>query len=362
MASLFGYLAHRFTTHPENLATEALNYVLAASVPARQALLSLLAHIEPGLPLDLSFETQVVGEDEARHDLVGRHAELGSVLILEAKFWAGLTAHQPVTYLARLPRQRPAVLVVVAPGLRFRTLWAELAERCAAADIPVGIRIEKAPEFWFAGTGPVATLALMSWRVLLDTLRRALELQHESGLLSDVTQLAGLAAQMDSDAFLPLRPEEITTAEVPRRMIQFTEIIDDLATAAVNEGLCSKKDNKGRALTPGTGAGYYGRYLRMGAAIVFVALEYRNWARSGATPFWLRAEAKDAPDLVSRLRASAGAKGSDSRVIDEGSSIWTPLRVPAGLEKTAVVEALLEQLRDIATLSTTPDKAAVATS
>src|SRR5579859_5516231 len=138
MASLFGHLAHRFSTHPENLATEALNYVLASSEPAARALLSLLAEIEPGLPLDLSFETQVVGEDDARPDLVGKHPELGSVLILEAKFWAGLTAHQPVTYLTRLPRQHPAVLMVMAPGLRFQTLWTELADRCAAAGVAVG--------------------------------------------------------------------------------------------------------------------------------------------------------------------------------------------------------------------------------
>lgn len=195
MVSLFGYLAHRFSTHPENLATEALNYILGASVPARHALLSLLAEIEPGLPRDLAFETRVGGEGEARPDLVGRHSELGRALILEAKFWAGLTAHQPVTYLRRLRRERPAVLAILAPGLRFRTLWGELTARCAEAGIAVADRVEKAPEIWFADAGSAATLVLMSWRVLLDTLRRALEMHHESGLLSDVIQLAGLAAQ-----------------------------------------------------------------------------------------------------------------------------------------------------------------------
>lgn len=61
---------------------------------------------------------------------------------------------------------------------------------------------------------------------------------------------------------------------------------------------------------------------------------------AGETPFWLRADVKDAAALVNGLRATAGAS-ADSTVIDEGSSIWAPLRVPAGVEKTTVVEALL---------------------
>lgn len=81
----------------------------------------------------------------------------------------------------------------------------------------------------------------MSWRLLVETLHRAVELHHETGVPSDLTQLAGLASQMDGDTFLPLRSEEITTAEVPRRLVQFAEIIAEPSSAAVNEGLRNKR-------------------------------------------------------------------------------------------------------------------------
>jgi hypothetical protein len=37
--SLFGHLVTQFSTHPENLATESLNYILNHSLTAKQAFL-----------------------------------------------------------------------------------------------------------------------------------------------------------------------------------------------------------------------------------------------------------------------------------------------------------------------------------
>jgi hypothetical protein len=40
-SSVLAFLGTRFATHPDNLATEALNFVLANSQSARQAMLDL---------------------------------------------------------------------------------------------------------------------------------------------------------------------------------------------------------------------------------------------------------------------------------------------------------------------------------
>ena len=40
------------------------------------------------------------------------------VALIESKFWAELTAHQPVTYWEGLPDDRRAVLLFLAPDYR----------------------------------------------------------------------------------------------------------------------------------------------------------------------------------------------------------------------------------------------------
>jgi hypothetical protein len=93
---LFGHLATKFGPHPENLATEALNYILAGSLASRRALIHFLAQAEIVLPPDLFFRTQVHGDDSAIPDLSGVDADARRLVIVEAMFWAGLTEHPPV--------------------------------------------------------------------------------------------------------------------------------------------------------------------------------------------------------------------------------------------------------------------------
>ncbi len=73
--SLFGYLAARLSTHPENLATEALNYILNRSLTARHAFLRYARQANLALPSALVVQTQMSGDDKAIPDLVGLDEE-----------------------------------------------------------------------------------------------------------------------------------------------------------------------------------------------------------------------------------------------------------------------------------------------
>ncbi len=133
--SLFGHLTGMFSSHPENVATEALNYILNHSSVAQRAFLQFVAQANVELPDTLLFRTQAVGDDDAIPDLVGTDSEARQVFLIEAKFWAGLTDNQPVTYLKRLPSQADGLLLFIAPALRFDTLWTELLRRCKNEDV-----------------------------------------------------------------------------------------------------------------------------------------------------------------------------------------------------------------------------------
>ncbi len=145
--SLFGHLASRLSSHPENIATEALNYVLDRSTVARRAFVQYAAQDGTDLPETLSFRTQETGDDVAIPDLVGLDREGRQVLLVEAKFWAGLTENQPVSYLKRLPSGIDGLLLFVAPATRFPTLWPELLRRCRDVGLAVGETSEVAEDF-----------------------------------------------------------------------------------------------------------------------------------------------------------------------------------------------------------------------
>jgi hypothetical protein len=100
--SLLSHLATKFAAHEENWATEALGYILRRSPVARDTVRDLVGKLGVALPASLVYANQVSGDDDARPDLVARDDQGTQRLLIEAKFWAGLTEHQPVTYLERL--------------------------------------------------------------------------------------------------------------------------------------------------------------------------------------------------------------------------------------------------------------------
>ncbi|NUO49317.1 MAG: hypothetical protein HOV80_10720, partial [Polyangiaceae bacterium] len=217
--SLFGHLAVQFGSHPENLATEALGYILAASASARRGFMASLGDAGAGASGALRFVTQHSDEEAGRPDLAGIDEKGRLSLLVEAKFWAGFTEHQPVGYLSLLPED--GALLVVCPAARLEHVWRELSSRVQTA----GIVFETAGsegELFQARCGQ-RRLVLQSWRRLLNAIR--LELASEPPLLADVAQLAGLCDRMDSEAFIPVTSEELTS-KIYRRVHEFGQIVN----------------------------------------------------------------------------------------------------------------------------------------
>lgn len=95
--SLFGDLALRFGSHPENLATEALGDVVKKSAAARRGFVASMGTKGPILSEHLAFETQYSDPELGRPDLAANDDAGNLRLLVEAKLWAGFTEHQPLT-------------------------------------------------------------------------------------------------------------------------------------------------------------------------------------------------------------------------------------------------------------------------
>ena len=105
-STLFAHIAPRLTNRVEDVAVDALGYILSQSGAARKALADTLK--TGGILVDSieRVQTQAVGEKGERPDLVGFGQDNVEHVMIEAKFWAGLTASQPNDYLERFaPKQ-----------------------------------------------------------------------------------------------------------------------------------------------------------------------------------------------------------------------------------------------------------------
>lgn len=330
--------------HQENLATESLAYILDHSRAARRALVRFIRQLGVNVSEDLTFRSQQGGVDGSIPDLVGANADEKEPFVLEAKFWAGLTDNQPVAYLTRITQGSDGVLLVVAPALRFSTLWPELVMRCQAANVALGGEKQVSPELKFRPLSPHHVLAITSWRALLSHLLQALEAEGDSAGVSDVKQLQGLCDRMDDDAFLPLQSEELTSS-LGARMIQFCRLVDEVATQTVTEGLAAPY---GRV---SSGPGSYFRPLTVQGFGCYLQVNSELWARRWPTPIWLGVW--DAQwKLTEKVRqALAPLQLRDPpRAFEGPQEFLVPLNLPLAVERSVIVEALLAQLREVASL------------
>ena len=265
-------------------------------------------------------------------------------VLIEAKFWAGLTENQPNAYLVRLPLdERPAVLLFVAPEARIETLWPELRRLIAPPFDWQPVETSHDTEIKCALVdGATRYLVLASWRALLN---RMLSFAMSSGdsIEADIRQLHALCEQQDQEAFLPLKPHELAP-EIPRRMLQFNRLVDDAVELARERDIVNTDRLN---VTPRPHG--YGRYLRLGSkqadvwAGAWFGVDYSFWARSRETPFWITFHYWDGVITVDELRDRLG------------NDIWAntpdsiPFHLPTGVEYDKVLADVVERLVSITT-------------
>ena len=344
--SLFGHIVARFVNQPENIATESLYYILQEASSAREAFLRYIAQLGSSLHAGVRLETQTGRDRSARPDMVGKDPDGQSVLILEAKFWAGLTDQQPVAYIKTLPEDRDAILLFLAPEKRFATLWPELVRRCHEAGFALGQGEAPIVSAWrIARLDSRRTLALASWRSLLGYLSLAVEAEHQLGAVSDIRQLQGLCDTMDAAAFLPLRSEELT-GDTGTRIAQYCQLVDDITETLVHEQIASVKGFKA------TGArGAYLRYMRVCEFVCCVTFDPALWGDFRSTPIWFLAwDTGGKPAVRARERLARLEMEDPPRLILIGDHVAIPLYLPCGVERDQVLAAVLAQVREIARL------------
>ena len=345
--TLLAQLAPMFGSQTENLAVEALGHILSGSAAARGALSELLEAGGATVGQVAEVHTQDVGEDGARPDLVGADLDGKERVLIEAKFWAGLTENQPRGYLTRLASApKPSALLFVAPAQRMDALWAELCRLSeTASDHPLGSEMD---ELRSAGTSIGPYLMLTSWRSLLGRMAAKASVAADSHAEIDIRQLRGLAEQQDAEAFLPLSREELGP-QLPRRVVDLSGLVDDAIGRVAGTEWVSIKGAKKTAT-----AKSYGIWMTfprsrpdLGETAPFFGVDYGLWARHGHTPLWLRFVH---PSGVLRRGMQILRQGNPLGLLETSAWLNVPIELPVGKERGAVLDAVVAPVLKIARL------------
>jgi len=336
MKTLFAHLTLGFSHHPENLATEALAFMLTSSPTAARALDRRFAAAGVPIPADLRWQTQETVDDNGRPDLVGRDAVDVHRVIIEAKFWAGFTEKQPLSYLKQL--LPGGILCVVGPAKRHSLLVGELERRIVDGGLNFKV-LSNATDATVISVDD-RTLIVMSWRIIVDAITDAAERAGERVLAENARQLQGLCDVQDSQAFLPLSSDELTAHGTYRRIIQFGDLVDELADRLGPEAR--------KGLRPVAGNGFYGRYLRLRQVGVLLLSDIRKWTKYASTPLWLSVQGPTFSEPGPSESALARLANSEGRVFRAGDGFpAVALFVPAGVEKNAVLDSLFAQMMEV---------------
>jgi hypothetical protein len=300
MTSIFGYVA-RSSSRAETDATKALEFILEVSEAheiAKAGFRNLLRQIQPQLPDLTRFHTDATQTGAGIPDVVGSDRGSQPWALIENKFHAALTVHQPVGYLTKLPPG--GLLLFIVPDFRQRPIQRTIDEKLRQDGIEPP-RWEHPPEPDGISRGEIdgRTIAVTTWAVALTAMLSNLAAQRRTDATEQtrahIGELQSLCDEMDKRVdFVPLSVDKLTSTETPRLVEMLEKLADKIASELVHRDLiqysAASTDQWERE------AGYHGKYLFVGLKRdkrCWFGVSYQVWQRHGLTPLWWMIHKRD---------------------------------------------------------------------
>ena len=331
--TLLGFIAQQHTIGLEDVATDALRFILSRSKVAQATLAEFLGDGHAPLPI-AGVQSWLATEHGAVPDLACIDTGGEVVALIESKFWAPLTRHQPVTYWETLPADKPSALLFLAPDDRINqgSLWDAITDRLDRAGHELGTsHLEHNLKIAIAKDGH-RRLVLASWSLLLDRIAQQVLAAGNQRAWFEIGELQGLAATA-------------IAGDNPRRDGNLKTLIAKTVKQVEQSGWA---DTSG--LTVGQGYSYYVRYLRLAGADAWLGIDYKTADQMPDKPLWLSFY----PSSTSRV----GLDEIRSRLGDVGSlglewrpdEICIPIELPAGADQEVTLSTVVSTLEHIAKL------------
>ena len=327
--TLLSFIARHHAIGLEDVATDALRFILSRSTSARRALSEALGDDCGPLPI-AKAETRTADAHGAIPDLACFDADDNLVALIESKFWASLTHHQPVTYWQGLPIDRPSVLLFLAPASRVAddSLWDELEGKLRAAGHELGpVRKSEGRITAHAKCGQ-RRLMLTSWTSLLATMAQRARDDGDAQACFEIAELQGLAAS-------------VVAGDRPTRDENLKQLIRD-AVAHLKQSKWAVTNG----LTVGQGFGYHGRYLFIAGAYAWLGIDYEAAKQTQESSLWLSFSGENAGVGLEAVRSRLAGL-TDTNVPWLGGACL-PIVLPAAADRQTTLNAIVAELERIA--------------
>ena len=334
--TLLGFIARWHNIGLEDAATDALYFILSRSKIALETLADFLGDGQSPLQIEDAQPWWAI-EFGAVPDLACIDASGNVVALIESKFWASLTKHQPVTYWEALPADKPSALLFLAPDDRVNpdsqdSLWKELLKRLGRAghelDIShLGCNLKTA-----TGKEGHRRLVLASWSLLLDLVAQQVSAAGDQRTSFEIDQLRGLA-------------ETAIAGDHPRRDENLRTLVKEIVKRVEQSGWA---DTNG--LLVGNGNDFFVRYLRLAEADAWLGMDRRITDQMPDKSLWLSFYPSSTPRVeLDEVRSRLGN-------VDLQSFAWRPneicihIELPVGANQEKTLDAAVSRLVQIAKL------------
>ena len=335
---LLAYIARRYIGGREDVATDALAFILNRSDAARGAFGDFLGDRDADPPAIAEARTQYFLPNGTYPDLACLDADGNILALVESKFWATLTDSQPVGYWEALPTNSSAKLLFIAPSFRVNhgSLWDDLARRLQQAGHPLGTAHKADNRI----SAPVQDednprrLMLCSWDLLINHLAQAALAGRDWQASFEIAELQGLAASV----------------------IAGTDQQRDENIKALIRSAIKRLEQSGWANTNHFGPGgalpnAEGNYLHFARAFAWFGISYDE-RRNSNRPLWL--VFRDSIGVPSRLDVTADqvrhrlADLESADLPGSRGAFCVPVDWPQGDTTDDMLDALVGQLECIA--------------
>ena len=335
--TLLAYLVSSFPGNTENIATEALRHIFDHSDACGVALNDVIQTGIRGINAVTTIKSQVIHKDGAQPDLVGFDETGVERVLIEVKFWAGLTLNQPNGYIRALPDDGPALLMFLVPEERVQSLWPQLHGLiCQEFDSVV----ENESERRCLRVGDTQKhLMIVSWGGLLDSMAARTRDYAEAGVETEIRQLRSLAKYADAGAFKPIHRGEEFGADSEIRLRQYKRLVDAATEIGIQQGWASRKGLKAVSRPHG-----YGRFVSLRGTVVWFGINTEQFERTGETPLWvdLRIKVKDGNTFLLDMPTEI----PDALCVWD--SEWVPVALKRDVEFPVILDGVVDSLKQIA--------------
>ena len=336
--TLLGHIARHHTIGREDVATDALAFILERSPAARRAFANFLGAGEPETPAITELRTQYSLPNGAAPDLAGLDEDGKVLAFVESKFWAYLTPAQPVAYWEALPADAPATLLFLAPPYRVNrsSLWDDLTGRLHRVGHSLDTTRNGADLKIATGTAQNngRRLMLATWGLLLDHLAQAASNHEDSQATFEIAELRGLADSIITGGDSP--PDD-----------GFKTLIRAVVRDVVASGW---GDTKG--LRVSRAVGFYARNFRLAGALAWLGTGDNIREKMPDTPlilsFWRgrKSPYQVSLDEVRQRLEGEGQPGMGRR----RHEVWVPIALPPDAGLAPARYAVADELKRIARL------------